>query len=185
MVIGFSFCLFLLFTRNLFIPSSPHSLTPSIFTVILHDPSAKVRSVASSTLTIIIDGSKNYLLAANERYLFIYLSFTHPVSAKTKTGSFTPFSQTLGSMIREIHNGLSAALDSEKNTSSLNQILKVFLFFLFQVIITLECQCFNCQCSLWKTFSWSFNWNCLSVKYFCFKWRFFYSSVLKWFLLYL
>lgn len=60
-------------------------------------------------------------------YLLIHFSF----SAKTKTGSFTPFSQTLGSMIREIHNGLSAALDTESNTSALNQILKVcFVYFL-------------------------------------------------------
>jgi hypothetical protein len=45
----------------------PLLLKVPLFCVILSDPSPKVRSVAANTLASIIDSSKKYLMAANER----------------------------------------------------------------------------------------------------------------------
>eukprot|EP01114_Cavostelium_apophysatum_P019226 TRINITY_DN6139_c0_g1_i1.p1 TRINITY_DN6139_c0_g1~~TRINITY_DN6139_c0_g1_i1.p1 ORF type:complete len:1037 (+),score=195.16 TRINITY_DN6139_c0_g1_i1:31-3111(+) len=94
---------------SVFIPSSPHPLNPSLFSVILHDPVSRVRGVGASTLSSILEPSKNYLLVAND---------------SSKTGSFIPISHTVGAMIREIHNGLMAAMDSESHVPTLNQIIK-------------------------------------------------------------
>jgi hypothetical protein len=54
---------------NLFIPNSPHSSAPSIFGILLHDPSPKVRSTSAATLATIFDGSSNFLLAAADMYV--------------------------------------------------------------------------------------------------------------------
>ncbi len=99
---------------SLFIPSSPSPFTPTIFTSILHEPSAKVRTVAATTLTSIVEGSKTFLMSAED---------------SNKHRSFTSFSATLGAMVREIHNGLNAALDSEKHLPTYVQIIKVRSFF--------------------------------------------------------
>lgn len=56
---------------SIFIPSSPAPLSPTIFTMILHDPSSKVRTLAANTLMTIVDGSKNFLMAADDKYKII------------------------------------------------------------------------------------------------------------------
>jgi hypothetical protein len=54
---------------GLFIPSSSSPLTPTIFTCIMNDPSSKVRSIAVTALSAIVDGSKTFLMAADDRYI--------------------------------------------------------------------------------------------------------------------
>ncbi len=128
-----------------FIPSTPHPLSPSLFTLILNDPSPKVRCVGVNTLSTMLDGSKSFLVAAEIGYVFIsiycyllsnicWVSFLmglilfYSYESRSKPSSFTPFSHTLGAMVREIHNGLLAEIDIDAYTPAINQTLKVTRF---------------------------------------------------------
>ena len=58
-----------------FVPDSPGVGTgqggsTTLFTVIMKDPSPRVRTGALAVLTALVDGSKQYLMAAEERYLY-------------------------------------------------------------------------------------------------------------------
>ncbi|KAL6061884.1 HEAT repeat-containing protein 6 [Balamuthia mandrillaris] len=96
-----------------FLPSSPHSLSPSLFTLLLHDSHPKIRSQAAAVLTAVLEGSKPFMVAVEEHK-----------ERRPLNRAFVPFSQTLAHMIREVHNGLFAALDKENNVSCLNQLLR-------------------------------------------------------------
>ncbi|XP_064619703.1 HEAT repeat-containing protein 6-like isoform X2 [Lineus longissimus] len=97
-----------------FIPDIPTSRgsppQPTLFTPILRDPSFKVRTGALLVLTALLDGSKQYLAVADD-------------SDQHKT-AFTPFSVTLGFMIKEIHRCLLLALSAENASLTLTQLIK-------------------------------------------------------------
>ncbi len=50
------------------IPSNPSSLTPTLITILLQDPSSKVRTMAANTIMAIVDGSKTFLMSADDQY---------------------------------------------------------------------------------------------------------------------
>ena len=70
----------------------------TLSTVILYDPSSKVRSAAIQTLSSMLENSDLYLAQASD--------------LKTKT-AFTSFSQTLAAMIKELHTTLLASIQKE------------------------------------------------------------------------
>ncbi|CAH1231205.1 HEATR6 [Branchiostoma lanceolatum] len=86
--------------------------TPTLFTSILKDPAPKARGNALLVLSSLVDGSKQYLAAAEE---------TAP-----KQTAFTPYSVTLGSTVKEIHRCLLLALAAESNVHTLFYLLKCF-----------------------------------------------------------
>ncbi|XP_078681008.1 HEAT repeat-containing protein 6-like [Branchiostoma floridae x Branchiostoma belcheri] len=85
---------------------------PTLFTSILKDPAPKARGNALLVLSSLVDGSKQYLAAAEE---------TAP-----KQTAFTPYSVTLGSTVKEIHRCLLLALAAENNFHTLFYLLKCF-----------------------------------------------------------
>ncbi|XP_035690428.1 HEAT repeat-containing protein 6-like [Branchiostoma floridae] len=86
--------------------------SPTLFTSILKDPAPKARGNALLVLSSLVDGSKQYLAAAEE---------TAP-----KQTAFTPYSVTLGSTVKEIHRCLLLALAAESNVHTLFYLLKCF-----------------------------------------------------------
>ncbi|KAM4726501.1 HEAT repeat-containing protein 6 isoform 2-T2 [Anableps anableps] len=99
-----------------FIPDSPTGRPPSLtlLTIILKDPSAKVRLCALQVLSAILDGSRQFLAAAED-------------TASPRT-SYTPFSFMLAAAIRELHRGLSLALLAETSSQTLTQVIKCLAF---------------------------------------------------------
>ncbi|XP_017785560.1 PREDICTED: HEAT repeat-containing protein 6 [Nicrophorus vespilloides] len=84
--------------------TSSHSLTNCI----LKDPSSKGRMAALNVLLLLLSSSKVYLSQAE---------------FSDKVGSFTPFSVTLGGIIRELHHCLCLALNDTSH-HVLTQVLK-------------------------------------------------------------
>ncbi|XP_070205596.1 HEAT repeat-containing protein 6-like isoform X1 [Littorina saxatilis] len=82
----------------------------TLFTSILKDPSPKCRMGALVSLTAMLDGTKQFLAAAEE-------------SSKVQT-AFTPLSTLLGAMIRELHRALLQALVVENYNLTLTQLIK-------------------------------------------------------------
>ncbi|KAM9847037.1 HEAT repeat-containing protein 6 [Aulostomus maculatus] len=99
-----------------FIPDSPVAGTPSLtlVTIILKDPSAKVRACALQVLTTMLDGSRHFLAVAED-------------TASPRT-SYTPFSFTLATAIRELHRSLSLALLAETSPRTLTQVIKCLAY---------------------------------------------------------
>ncbi|KAL8621513.1 hypothetical protein ACOMHN_026185 [Nucella lapillus] len=97
-----------------FIPDSASSGSApqvlSLFTAILRDPSPKCRMGALVSLTAMLDGTKQFMAAAEE-------------SSNMRT-SFTPLSNVLGAMIRELHRALLQALVVENYNLTLTQLIK-------------------------------------------------------------
>ncbi|CAO3627309.1 unnamed protein product [Mucor fragilis] len=81
----------------------------SLFTILLYDPMVTVRTAACNTLVSILDGSKQYLSIAQE-------------SDKSKS-SFTSLSENLGSIIRDVHQGLIYGLGKEQSTHVLTLMM--------------------------------------------------------------
>jgi hypothetical protein len=50
-----------------FIPDSARATSPSLFTMISQDSCAKVRTEAVTVLTVIVEGSRPFMIAADER----------------------------------------------------------------------------------------------------------------------
>ncbi|XP_007556397.2 HEAT repeat-containing protein 6 [Poecilia formosa] len=99
-----------------FIPDSPAGGPPSLtlLTIILKDPSPKVRLCALQVLSAILDGSRQFLAAAED-------------TASPRT-SYTPFSFMLAAAVRELHRGLSLALLAETSSQTLTQVTKCLAF---------------------------------------------------------
>ncbi|XP_017273447.1 HEAT repeat-containing protein 6 [Kryptolebias marmoratus] len=99
-----------------FIPDSPTGGPPplTLLTIILKDSSPKVRLCALQVLSAILDGSRQFLAAAED-------------TASPRT-SYTPFSFTLASSIRELHRSLSLALLAETSPQTLTQVIKCLAF---------------------------------------------------------
>ncbi|CAG8513418.1 4626_t:CDS:10, partial [Ambispora leptoticha] len=97
---------------NKFLPDArtlSFSTSPSLFTIISCDPIQTVRVAACSSITTLIDGSKQYLSLADDREL---------------KSSFTPLSVNLGAIVRQLHHELINALRDEQQTIMLLQLLK-------------------------------------------------------------
>ncbi|KAM4620348.1 HEAT repeat-containing protein 6 [Polymixia lowei] len=99
-----------------FIPDAPIGGPPplTLLTIILKDPSPKVRACAVQALSAMLDGSRQFLGVAED-------------TASPRT-SFTPFSFTLATAIRELHRALSLALLAETSAHTLTQILKCLAY---------------------------------------------------------
>ncbi|KAK7487937.1 hypothetical protein BaRGS_00020838 [Batillaria attramentaria] len=82
----------------------------TLFTSILKDPSPKCRMGALVALTAMLDGTKQFLAAAED-------------SSNVRT-AFTPLSNVLGAMIRELHRALLQALVVENYNLTLTQLIK-------------------------------------------------------------
>ncbi|KAM4545407.1 HEAT repeat-containing protein 6 [Odontesthes bonariensis] len=95
-----------------FIPDSPTGRPAplTLLTIILKDPSPKVRLCALQVLSAILDGSRQFLAVAED-------------TASPRT-SYTPFSFALATAIRELHCGLSLALLAETSPQTLTQVIK-------------------------------------------------------------
>ncbi|XP_047463986.1 HEAT repeat-containing protein 6 [Mugil cephalus] len=99
-----------------FIPDSPTGGPPSLtlLTIILKDPSPKVRLCALQVLSSILDGSRQFLAVAED-------------TASPRT-SYTPFSFTLATAVRELHRALNLALLAETSPQTLTQVIKCLAF---------------------------------------------------------
>ncbi|XP_069577814.1 HEAT repeat-containing protein 6 [Brachyistius frenatus] len=99
-----------------FIPDSPIGGPPplTLLTIILKDPSPKVRLCALQVLSAMLDGSRQFLAVAED-------------TASPRT-SYTPFSFTLATSVRELHRTLSLALLAETSPQTLTQVIKCLAF---------------------------------------------------------
>ncbi|XP_030601520.1 HEAT repeat-containing protein 6 [Archocentrus centrarchus] len=99
-----------------FIPDSPIGGPPplTLLTIILKDPSPKVRLCALQVLSAILDGSRQFLAVAED-------------TASPRT-SYTPFSFTLATAVRELHRTLSLALLAETSPQTLTQVIKCLAY---------------------------------------------------------
>uniref|UniRef100_A0A8C8DXS8 HEAT repeat-containing protein 6 n=1 Tax=Oryzias sinensis TaxID=183150 RepID=A0A8C8DXS8_9TELE len=99
-----------------FIPDSPTGGPPplTLLTIILKDPSPKVRLCALQVLTAMLDGSRQFLAVAED-------------TAPPRT-SYTPFSFLLATSVRELHRALSLALLAETSSQTLTQVIKCLSF---------------------------------------------------------
>ncbi|XP_019725206.1 HEAT repeat-containing protein 6 isoform X2 [Hippocampus comes] len=97
-----------------FIPEAPvgNGAAPplTLLTIILKDPSPKVRMCALQALSAMLDGSRQFLAVAED-------------TASPRT-SYTPFSFTLATAVRELHRSLSLALMAETSPHTLTQVIK-------------------------------------------------------------
>ncbi|CAG8437478.1 9765_t:CDS:10 [Scutellospora calospora] len=96
---------------NHFLPDTHASISsaPSLFTLIQYEAMPAVRISACSVITTMIDGSKQYLAAADDREI---------------KSSFTSLSAKLGAIVRELHAGLLQILAKENHGAILIQLLK-------------------------------------------------------------
>ncbi|KAF0524602.1 ARM repeat-containing protein [Gigaspora margarita] len=96
---------------NHFLPDTHASMSsiPSLFTLIQYEAMPAVRISACSVITTMIDGSKQYLAAADDREI---------------KSSFTSLSAKLGAIVRELHAGLLQILAKENHGAILIQLLK-------------------------------------------------------------
>ncbi|XP_042355833.1 HEAT repeat-containing protein 6 [Plectropomus leopardus] len=99
-----------------FIPDSPIGGPPplTLLTIILKDPSPKVRASALQVLSAMLDGSRQFLAVAED-------------TASPRT-SYTPFSFTLATAVRELHRALSLALLAETSPQTLTQVIKCLAY---------------------------------------------------------
>uniref|UniRef100_A0A674NSF0 HEAT repeat-containing protein 6 n=1 Tax=Takifugu rubripes TaxID=31033 RepID=A0A674NSF0_TAKRU len=99
-----------------FIPDSPAGGLPplSLITVILKDPSPRVRACALQVLSAMLDGSHQFLAVAED-------------TAAPRT-SYTPFSFLLATAVRELHRALSLALLAETSHQTLTQVIKCLAY---------------------------------------------------------
>uniref|UniRef100_A0A7N9B228 HEAT repeat-containing protein 6 n=1 Tax=Mastacembelus armatus TaxID=205130 RepID=A0A7N9B228_9TELE len=99
-----------------FIPDSPTGGPPplTLLTIILKDPSPKVRACALQVLSAMLDGSRQFLAVAED-------------TASPRT-SYTPFSFSLATAVRELHRALSLALLAETSPQTLTQVIKCLAY---------------------------------------------------------
>uniref|UniRef100_UPI0037E7AC83 HEAT repeat-containing protein 6 n=1 Tax=Semicossyphus pulcher TaxID=241346 RepID=UPI0037E7AC83 len=99
-----------------FIPDSPIGGPPplTLLTIILKDPSPKVRACALQVLSAMLDGSRQFLAVAED-------------TASPRT-SYTPLSFSLATAVRELHRALSLALLAETSPQTLTQVIKCLAY---------------------------------------------------------
>ncbi|EGG22592.1 HEAT repeat-containing protein [Cavenderia fasciculata] len=117
-----------------FLPSLSFLTIPSIFTSIIHDPDYRAKQTSIILLGTIFDNTKDHLStlfispptnSSNSKNTTTQKSSSSSSSSSTSSStSYTSFSQTLVSMIKETHKGLLAVLEAEKNSQLVPLILK-------------------------------------------------------------
>lgn len=99
---------------SFFVPDAPLAVSgpppQTLFTSILKENNSKCRAGSVMVLSALLEGSKQVLVAAEER--------------EYSQAAFTAFSQTLASMIKEIHRCLQLSLAAETYGSNITQIIK-------------------------------------------------------------
>ncbi|XP_064207427.1 HEAT repeat-containing protein 6 [Anguilla rostrata] len=96
-----------------FVPDAPGIGGPpplTLLTIVLKDPSPKVRAGALQSLSALLEGSRQFLSAAED--------------TGAPRQAFTPFSATLAASLRELHRGLLLALMAESSSQTLTQVIK-------------------------------------------------------------
>ncbi|KAG9265774.1 HEAT repeat-containing protein 6 [Astyanax mexicanus] len=96
-----------------FIPDAPGTGSPpslTLLTIALKDPSPKVRAASLQVLSALLEGSRQFLSAAED--------------TSTPRQAFTPFSATLAASLRELHRCLLLALLAESSSQTLIQVIK-------------------------------------------------------------
>uniref|UniRef100_A0AAY4BQ78 HEAT repeat-containing protein 6 n=1 Tax=Denticeps clupeoides TaxID=299321 RepID=A0AAY4BQ78_9TELE len=96
-----------------FLPDAPtpgSASTLTLLTIVLKDPSPKVRAGSLQVLSALLDGSRGFLSTAED------------VSVPRQ--AFTPLSATLAASLRELHRSLSLALLAESSPHTLTQVIK-------------------------------------------------------------
>eukprot|EP00873_Tetraselmis_striata_P014002 jgi/Tetstr1/434266/TSEL_023373.t1 len=103
-------------------PLQEHPRTPSLVTVLLYDPHAKVRLAAASAIGLLMEGpvQRAYLGVAEVR----------STSAKALVRGFTPLSVQLGQMLVALHAGLFQSLQSEPNLGILTSSMRALAILL-------------------------------------------------------
>ncbi|XP_026275692.1 HEAT repeat-containing protein 6 [Frankliniella occidentalis] len=84
--------------------------TRTLITCLLRDPSPRCRTAVLIVLWTLLVGSRSYLQQAEHG---------------DPSGSFIPFSVSLGNMLRELHRSLALALAAENAVLALTQLLRV------------------------------------------------------------
>ncbi|KAK3910632.1 HEAT repeat-containing protein 6 [Frankliniella fusca] len=84
--------------------------TRTLITCLLRDPSPRCRTAVLIVLWTLLVGSRSYLQQAEHG---------------DPSGSFIPFSVSLGNMLRELHRSLAQALAAENAVLALTQLLRV------------------------------------------------------------
>ncbi|KAJ8386247.1 hypothetical protein AAFF_G00175670 [Aldrovandia affinis] len=96
-----------------FVPDAPGIGGPpplTLLTIVLKDSSPKVRAGALQALSALLEGSRQFLSAAED--------------TGAPRQAFTPFSATLAASLRELHRGLLLALLAESSSQTLTQVIK-------------------------------------------------------------
>ncbi|XP_059912551.1 HEAT repeat-containing protein 6 [Gadus macrocephalus] len=99
-----------------FIPDAPMAGPPplTLLSIVLKDPSPKVRACALQVLSAMLDGSRQFLGVAED--------------TATPRPSFTPFSLSLAATVRELHRCLTLALLAETSAQTLTQVIKCLAY---------------------------------------------------------
>ncbi|ORY00264.1 ARM repeat-containing protein [Basidiobolus meristosporus CBS 931.73] len=93
-----------------FFPDEETPYYPSLFLIMASSPFTRERMITSETVTLMLDKSRQYLAAADDR--------------STKS-SFTSLSQKLGKLTRYLHHGLVILLKKETHPDVLTRLLKL------------------------------------------------------------
>ncbi|XP_023646732.2 HEAT repeat-containing protein 6 [Paramormyrops kingsleyae] len=96
-----------------FVPDAPGVGGPpplTLLTIALKDPSPKVRAGSLQVLSALLEGSRQFLSAAED--------------TGAPRQAFTPFSVTLAASLRELHRCLLLALLAESSPQTLTQVIK-------------------------------------------------------------
>jgi len=89
----------------------PRVATPTLLTLVAHDPLLHSRCAAIQVVNTIFEGSGPLLAAADDK-------------PPTSVHAFKAFSQTLGGIIKEVHCQLLSALKVERSSVTIIQLLK-------------------------------------------------------------
>ncbi|KAJ7387239.1 hypothetical protein OS493_004213 [Desmophyllum pertusum] len=98
-----------------FVPDNTVSSSWSLFTTILKDPTPKGRAGGVAVLMDLLDGSRQFLVAAEDR---------EQHSSSPSERPFTSFSVKLSGIVHELHRCLLQALMAETSATTKAQILK-------------------------------------------------------------
>ncbi|CAH3110839.1 unnamed protein product [Porites lobata] len=98
-----------------FVPDNTVSSSWSLFTTILKDPTPKGRAGGVAVLMDLLDGSRQFLVAAEDR---------DQHSSSPSARPFTSFSVKLSGIVHELHRCLLQALMAETHATTKAQILK-------------------------------------------------------------
>ncbi|KAJ8267193.1 hypothetical protein GJAV_G00139590 [Gymnothorax javanicus] len=105
-----------------FVPDAPSIGGPpslTLITIVLKDPSPKVRAGALQALSALLEGSRQFLSAAED--------------TGTPRQAFTPFSAMLAASLRELHRALLLAMRAESSSQTLTQVIKCLAHLVYNV----------------------------------------------------